>query len=198
MNATNARAIAQTLISQRDDLRADLDAQYEILKANNCTGSEPLVDAAGFPRADVDIYSVRRARVRIIELRNDLTRVTDDIAKALEGVFVAPVEGAATEPDQPSTELQPFAKVDGVAPNSPAASAGLQRGDLIIKFGTLTAASFVGGSLAPLVEMVGANENRAIPLKVARENSAVFLSLTPRSGWGGRGMLGCHIVPHRA
>ena len=51
MTAPDARTLAQSLMAQRDSLRTELDSQYEILKANNCTGSEPLVDAAGFPRA---------------------------------------------------------------------------------------------------------------------------------------------------
>jgi len=125
MNTTSARTAAQALVSQRDSLRDELEVQYEILKANNCTGSEPLVDAQGFPRADVDVYSVRRARVRIIELRNDITRVTDDIAKALEGVFVPPPQDApaSSESDETQAESKPFARVDGVAPNSPASTA---------------------------------------------------------------------------
>lgn len=91
---------------------------------------------------------------------------------------------------------------------------GLQREDVFLKFGSLTASSFVGSSLTPLVQLVAAHENvciavslspqslmslqRSIPLKVLRANAPVFLSLTPRQGWGGRGMLGCHIVPYSA
>lgn len=36
---------------------------------------------------------------------------------------------------------------------------GLQREDLIVKFGGLSHRSFTAGSLQPLVSLVGANEN---------------------------------------
>lgn len=76
-----------------------------------------------------DIYQVRHARVRIIELRNDLKAVTDDIAKALEAVYdplAAPPANSSSEAAPASVEegpSKPFAKVDGVAPGSPAAEA---------------------------------------------------------------------------
>lgn len=180
-------------MSQKDSIQAALDAQYGILSSHGVGLADALVDAEGFPRADVDVYAVRHARVRVIELRNDLRAVMDKLADALAGAF----PGVQTNDAEAEAEV-PFAKVDGVAPGSPAASAGLQRDDLFVKFGTLTAASFVGASLTPLVQLVSAHENRSIPLKVRRGSGDVFLSLTPRQGWGGRGMLGCHIVPYKA
>ncbi|KAG9105260.1 putative 26S proteasome regulatory subunit, partial [Ceratobasidium sp. 392] len=92
--------------------------------------------------------------------------------------------------------LAPFARVDGVAPGSPAQQAGLQREDLILSFGDLTAQSFTGSSLQPLAQLVASHENRSLNIKIRRNGSEMSLSFTPRSGWGGRGMLGCHIVPY--
>jgi hypothetical protein len=80
---------------------------------------------------NIDIYQVRNARVRIIELRNDLKAIIADIAKALEAVYDP---SAAPAPDSSSSGAgalsnveedvtKPFARVDGVAPNSPAAEA---------------------------------------------------------------------------
>ncbi|EJD50851.1 hypothetical protein AURDEDRAFT_135190 [Auricularia subglabra TFB-10046 SS5] len=186
----------QSLISQKDGIQAALDAQYSILSSHGVGLTDALVDAEGFPRADVDVYAVRHARVRVIELRNDLRAVMDKLADALAGAFPGDASDASSEGSK--DDEAPFARVDGVAPGSPAAGAGLQRDDLFVKFGTLTASSFVGASLTPLVQLVGAHENRSIPLKVRRGSGDVFLSLTPRQGWGGRGMLGCHIVPYKA
>ena len=82
-----------------------------------------------------DIFQVRNARVRIIELRNDLKTNTDDLAKALEIVYArgsqpdtAPVPelkttAVPTNQDAASVPGLPFAKVNGVAPGSPAAEA---------------------------------------------------------------------------
>ncbi|GJJ13118.1 hypothetical protein Clacol_007368 [Clathrus columnatus] len=151
--------LAKSLTSRKELLQAELDTQFAILKANNSTLQTPLVDAQGFPRADIDVYAVRHARVRIIELRNDLRSVIDDLAIALEKIY-DPVNGilgtrrqeTAHETDPDIIPSKPFARVDGVAPESPAAQAGLKREDLVLKFGTLTVRSFANDprSLHPL------------------------------------------------
>jgi 26S proteasome non-ATPase regulatory subunit 9 len=183
----------RTLINQKSNIEAELESHISILKANNVTMQTPLVDAEGFPRADIDIYAVRGARVRIIELRNDLKAVVDAIGKALEGIYDPAIQRSSQIDSSP---LKPFAKVDGVAPGSPAAEAGLQRDDLIVKFGQLDESSFKSNSLQPLADLVSENEQRSISIRVIRSDKTVFLTLTPRKDWGGRGMLGCHIVLH--
>ncbi|KAH7885223.1 hypothetical protein F5I97DRAFT_1937479 [Phlebopus sp. FC_14] len=199
------REVARALMARKDAIEAELSAQISILKANSCDMTTPLVDADGFPRADLDIFTIRQARVRIIELRNDLKDVMADIGKALEQVYDpelgGPTAAAASERSStldPATEedLQPFARVDGVAPESPASEAGLRREDLIVRFGHLTKASFSAASLQPLAQLVSVNENRELRVEVLRDQQVVTLNFKPRSGWGGRGMLGCHIVPH--
>jgi 26S proteasome regulatory subunit N4 len=129
---------ARALMARKDAIEAELEAQGSILKANNTDMRQPLVDREGFPRNDLDVWAVRHARVRIIELRNDLTALMDEIAKALETVYPRPTpppaEGAASGADASSSasaigteamsaEMRPFAKVKGVAPGSPAADA---------------------------------------------------------------------------
>jgi 26S proteasome non-ATPase regulatory subunit 9 len=126
---------ARSLIARKDALEADLEAQGSILKANNTDMRQPLVDREGFPRDDLDVWAVRHARVRIIELRNDLQSLMDEIAKTLETVYPRsppppPAEkdgegsGSTTASEAAtSTELLPFARVNGVAPGSPAADA---------------------------------------------------------------------------
>ncbi|KAJ4482080.1 hypothetical protein J3R30DRAFT_2121170 [Lentinula aciculospora] len=193
---------AKKLMDQKKNIENEIEARISILKDNQSTMTSPLVDPDGFPRADIDIYAVRGARVRIIELRNDLKDVTAAIGKALEAIYdrpqIEPSDNTSnmTEDSSSSKEPKPFAKVDGVAPGSPAADAGLCREDLIVKFGQLIHTSFTSESLTPIAELVGANENQSIGIKVLRRGGSVFLSLTPRRGWGGRGMLGCHIIPY--
>lgn len=116
---------ARGLMQRKDTIEAEIEEQIIILKANNCDMRSPLVDAEGFPRADIDIYAVRGARVRIIELRNDLSSVMDSIAKALQGIY-DPALAESSTPEvksEESTALKPFAKVDGVLPGSPATDA---------------------------------------------------------------------------
>jgi len=184
------------LMDQKSNIEAELETHISTLKANNVTMQTPLVDVEGFPRADIDIYAVRGARVRIIELRNDLKAVMDAIGKALEGIYDPALQRSSQNDSSSERPLKPFAKVDGVAPGSPAAEADLQRGDLIVKFGQLDESSFKSNSLQPLADLVAENEHRSISIRVIRSDKIVFLTLTPRKNWGGRGMLGCHIVLH--
>ncbi|KIO25709.1 hypothetical protein M407DRAFT_243994 [Tulasnella calospora MUT 4182] len=193
------REIAMNLVAKKEAIEKEIKEQQAMLDANSSTMTTELVDNEGFPRGDIDVYTVRHARVRIIELRNDLKAITDEIAVALQAVFnSAEPEPAAAEASAGSHEepeaLKPFARVDGIAPGSPANEAGLIREDLLLTFGGLTASSFSGGSLQPLATMVASQENREMTVRVRRGPEEIDLRFTPRK-WGGRGLLGCHIVP---
>lgn len=120
-------------------------------------------------------------------------------------------------PDSHSEQLdEPFAKVNTVAANSPAQQAGLQAGDEIRNFGYVNRSNHDG--LKKVAECVQGNEGVCpIPyctslvdannhqqgnifIKVSRPDGVarrqeLRLTLTPRKDWGGRGMLGCHILP---
>ena len=113
----------RSLMDQKSNIEAELETHLSTLKSNNVTMQTPLVDVEGFPRADIDIYAVRGARVRIIELRNDLKAVVDAIGKALEGIFDPAIQRSSRIDSTSERPLKPFAKVDGVAPGSPAAEA---------------------------------------------------------------------------
>ena len=114
---------ARVLMARKDTIEAEIDVQRSILTANGSTLSTPLVDADGFPRADIDIWAVRHARVRIIELRNDLKDIMDDIARALQGIYDPALRAASTVEAESKPANEPFAKVDGVLSRSPAATA---------------------------------------------------------------------------
>ncbi len=90
----------------------------------------PLVDNEGFPRADLDIYAIRNARAALAPLYNDLQKKMDEIYEALVNVHSAAKLEPVIEPKQ---EYVAFAKVNGVAPDSPASEGGLVRGDLVVQ-----------------------------------------------------------------
>jgi len=198
------REQARTLITQKAAIEAEINGQISILKANNITLHSPLVDSDGFPRDDLDIYQVCHARVKIIELRNDLEAITNNIAKALQAVYdpysppilLSSSSDVELNSSAEADTMEPFARVDSVAPGSPAADAGMQREDLVVEFGHLTSQLFASSSLQILAELVNVSENRELPIKVLRLDQRISLKLTPREGWGGRGMLGCHIVTY--
>jgi 26S proteasome non-ATPase regulatory subunit 9 len=115
---------ARALMARKDVIELELETQLSILQAENVTMQTPLVDYEGFPRADIDVWAVRNARVRIVELRNDLRDIMDAIGKALEEVYdpstVAAVVGSS---ERVPEALKPFTKVESVATGSPASEA---------------------------------------------------------------------------
>ncbi|ORZ31462.1 hypothetical protein BCR44DRAFT_56126 [Catenaria anguillulae PL171] len=209
-----AIARAQALIREKDDLERTLKELNDILASHGVGMDDTLVDSDGFPRADVDIYAIRHARAEIIRKRNDLKDIYSSIAAALEAVHQAPLDPDPLDPSASSSssssskveavpsqpELVPFARVNAVSPDSPAAEAGLIRGDLIVQFGSLDHSNHDG--LKALPPLVASHENRALSIRLRRPpttpmsaEAIVTLTLTPKK-WTGRGLLGCHIVPH--
>lgn len=97
----------------------------------------PLVDPEGFPRADIDVYAVRHARVSLNRLRNDHRDVVDRLGRVLEEVYAAGAvvetrlngaggkmvngDGPGTGPS--SASVRPLARVNMVSENSPSATA---------------------------------------------------------------------------
>lgn len=95
----------------------------------------PLVDPEGFPRADIDVAGVRTARVHIIRLRNDLRALLREmeqlVLRGLPRGADPSQEGQLSRTngdvrmngaghDENDERERPFARVDAVAPNSPA------------------------------------------------------------------------------
>jgi 26S proteasome non-ATPase regulatory subunit 9 len=176
--------------------------------------STPLTTPDGFPRADLDVAQIRTTRTRIIYLKNDYKALMSEIEKAVHEHFAngiplpvsasSSTDGTSLVPDRsiharPTAPLEPvFAKVNNVAENSPGADAGLKVADEIRLFGYVNAENHNG--LRRVGECVQGNEGHEILVKVSRPGLAgarqeLTLRLTPRRDWGGRGLLGTHIVP---
>lgn len=195
---------------KKDDIEAELKALGGVLDSHGVDMNTPLLTRDGFPRADLDVAQIRTTRARIIRLRNDYTALMTRIEKFLHEHFAsldendaepAPSSGTTQPvlPDSYSAPLDPpFAKVNTVAAGSPAESAGLKPGDEIRNFGYVNRANH--DNLKKVAECVQGNEGSNIFIKVSRstgvaEQQELRLTLTPRKDWGGRGMLGCHILP---
>jgi len=65
----------------------------------------------------------------------------------------------------------------------------MQRDDLLVSLGDVSAST--PDTLRAVAALVGRSEGSALPVVVTREGDRLELVLTPRSGWGGRGLLGC-------
>jgi len=136
--------------------------------------------------------------------------ITDQIRATLaENLTVSQGPAVNVAPPVQEEVLAPFAVIDGVMAGSPAQSAGLHEGDLVVTFGTAHRGNH--RNLKAIAEMVplAAGDHKEIPLKVLRrthpddnpEDSAgveagvhttIQIKLQPRP-WAGRGLLGCHI-----
>lgn len=91
----------------------------------------------------------------------------------------------------------PFCRVGSVADNSPAEEAGLRADDLIKIFGGVSSSGHEEFKMTAemVADVVKRSEGTAIPVKVQRAQVDLHLRLTPRRNWGGRGLLGCHLLP---
>ncbi|KFA66273.1 hypothetical protein S40285_01875 [Stachybotrys chlorohalonatus IBT 40285] len=197
---------------KKDDTEAELKALGGVLDSHGVDMQTPLVTRDGFPRSDIDVAQIRTTRSRIIRLRNDYKDLMARIEKYLHEHFASMANGDDNAGVDPSIATQPailpdsyneplgqaFAKVNSVAAGSPAEEAGLKPADEIRSFGYVNHANH--DNLKKVAECVQGNEGSEILIKVSRATDAsqrqeLRLTLVPRKDWGGRGMLGCHILP---
>lgn len=163
----------------------------------------------GFPRNDVDVNHIREMRHRLAVLRTDLKqlvqRIDTDMQQLHQSTRTTATTTATTktkeaEDDDQNVNIAPFARVNAVAPDSPAAESGLRNGDLVLRFGSLTRTEIDTHGLKMLGEFVSHRVNQPVYILVQRTSHAgnkserVQVKLTPRV-WSGRGYLGCHLVP---
>lgn len=218
-NGNSAHLSFAELQRSKDNVEAELKALSSVLDSHGVDMHTSLLTPDGFPRADIDVAQIRTARARIIHLRNDYKDLMSRIEKHIHEHFASLAAGAADADLTPAAASSssadaarepalrdyvperlgdPFAKINTVAPGSPAASAGLQPGDLIRNFGYVDAANH--DQLKKVAECVQANAGQSVLVKISRPSAApsqreLQLTLVPRQGWGGRGLLGCHILP---
>ncbi|TYJ54148.1 hypothetical protein B9479_005246 [Cryptococcus floricola] len=217
------REYALALMQRRDAIQKEIDVLTGVLTSHGTTQSTSLVDNEGYPRGDIDIYAIRHARSSLVRLQTDRQTVNELLGNALNEAF-APGSSDSTQPNgntlainghPPQPRAQPaeawpeeaVVKVNSVAEGSPAAEAGLKAQDLVYSFAGITHAS--DAALQAIAAVVSRSENAslnpfcdradlfqtALPLLILRGQEQIRISLTPRNGWGGRGSLGCHILP---
>ncbi|TGO46749.1 hypothetical protein BOTNAR_0567g00030 [Botryotinia narcissicola] len=202
---TNGLTFAQ-LQAKKDNIEAEIKA----LSGHAVDMNTRLLTPDGFPRADLDVAQIRTTKSQIIYLKNDHKALMSVIEKHIHEHFARLAETPNTEEpavdevqasrivpsfDEPAPLDVPFAKVKSVAAGSPADEAGLKAGDTIRNFGYVNHANNDG--LKRVGECVQGNEGREVMVKVSRDlgRQELQLSLTPRRKWGGRGLLGCKILP---
>ncbi|KAE8444580.1 hypothetical protein EG329_014411 [Mollisiaceae sp. DMI_Dod_QoI] len=204
---TNGLTLSELQV-KKDNLEAEIRALGSVLESHGVDMNTRLLTPDGFPRADLDVAQIRTTRSRIIYLKNDHKALMTVIEKhihehfarlAESGVVEEPVtnagpsNGYTLSQSIPQELSPPFAKVNSVVAGSPADSAGLKAGDEIRNFGYVNIRNHDG--LKRVAECVQGNEGQNVLVKVSRQRRELSLTLTPRRDWGGRGLLGCHILP---
>ena len=212
--------IALELGSKKDILEADMAVAVEYLSKAGVGMHEPLVDSDGFPRSDVDIIAIRKARNFVARGRNDLkdmelkheeliaeihgqTRpeahkqmTVDDVERAAKSAAAAE-KAQRMQRESTMRAKPPFLKVVHVAPRSPGFVAGLVAGDVIVKYGSIEKADCLlrqGGAFEAIGSYTRESEGRLIDVWVIRDDDGKGvheLALVPQRGWGGDGLLGC-------
>ncbi|KAF9950509.1 26S proteasome non-ATPase regulatory subunit 9, partial [Modicella reniformis] len=159
-------AQAQTLMKQKDDIEAETRKAQDELQSQKVGMTDNLVDSNGFPRSDIDLVVVTTARSNIARLKNDHKAIMLQIEEALHAVHAealaekqrkrdaeallspqlsssssthATQQQVQQEGEDQDRALPPFARVNAVAPDSPAKEAGLLQGDKIVAFGIVNA-----------------------------------------------------------
>ncbi|KAJ4988870.1 26S proteasome non-ATPase regulatory subunit 9 [Stagonosporopsis vannaccii] len=200
----------QELIAEKDRVEAELKALGQVLDSHGVNMNTGLTTFDGFPRSDIDVPQIRTTRARIIRLKNDYRDLMSRIEKGLHehhARLAAQAQNSSSAANQaqlaqsvpPAALEAPFAKVNSVVAGSPADQAGLKVGDSITKFGWVDWTNH--DRLGRVAEAVSQNEGIPITVKALRSSSygrpseTVQMQLTPQRNWGGRGLLGCHLLP---
>ena len=190
-------AYLKELMRKKDEIEKEIKMWYDVLSGQGNVGmNEPLTDREGYPRNDIDLVQVRTARHKIICLQNDHKAIMKQIENGLveyhaQAHSMDTSENASVESAQPAPRLAPFAAVDLISRTSPAETAGLKIGDVVLKFGSVTKQNFTG--LNAIAEVVKHSVKKPINVIVKRNEQELSLILTPQE-WEGRGLLGCNIV----
>ncbi|KAK4519172.1 mitogen activated protein kinase 2 [Mucor velutinosus] len=212
---------AQELIARKDKLEQELRELEDVLISAGVGMDTPLVDNAGFPRSEIDVHTIRTSRNMIHRLRNDHRDIMSEIEATLHRIHQlkkasdeagtttsAPTSTSSTSSTNATTSDSignisdatrsderpiPFAVVNAVAPDSPAYNSGLRRNDQVVQFGGIHAGNH--SRLQALNTLISHSENQTLTLSVLRDGISLQMLIRPRSGWGGRGTLGCHLLP---
>jgi len=196
------------LIEKKEKVETELRELGQTLGALKVDMNTSLTTFDGYPRSDIDIAQIRTVRNRIIHVRNDYKVIMQLMEDGLHKYFAA----GKVEIDLPSREQRtaavnsnhlnssimetPFARIGNLVQGSPAADAGLEIDDKVLKFGNITWLNHE--KLSKVRSLVQISEGQTIIVKVMRQDepsSTLELIVRPRLGWGGSGLLGCTLFP---
>lgn len=136
------------------------------------------------------VWIIRLSLTKKSGLGNDYKSIMKEIEIALQAVH----HHAKLEPviQPPRIPDRPFARIYGIAPDSPAWDAGLRRGDEIVKFGTID--NSLETPLKQLADKIPDWEGVATRVQCRRDGSTLIFMVTPSAKWNGKGLLGYRLI----
>eukprot|EP01060_Flectonema_neradi_P017036 TRINITY_DN2369_c0_g1_i1.p1 TRINITY_DN2369_c0_g1~~TRINITY_DN2369_c0_g1_i1.p1 ORF type:complete len:232 (+),score=40.97 TRINITY_DN2369_c0_g1_i1:95-697(+) len=189
----------KALMAKREEMEKEMEESLTLLKGTPAGVSEPLIDREGFPRADCDLYMVRRERGKVACLKNDLKDIMQQIQDKLQDIHKEAKEtGTVSSGIAVDMLLQRYAKsppiltVSSVLPDSPAAESSLLPEDEILSWGGITKED--GEIMKKIAALTKDHEDKTIDVIILRRHEPHHLYLTPHK-WSGAGLLGCVLHP---
>jgi len=212
MTTAELNSYEQMLVKKTEIERELADLGQILAMESNIGMHGPLIDAEGYPRADIDIYKVRVTRQKINCLQNDYTALLNRIEKELESIHELSRDNKQQMPrisvnNTTTTAHKPFIRLDQVDAGSPAFESGLKKNDLVIQFGPCTRAN-TKSDLSDVASLVRESKDKIILVKICRkerkaegggkegeeeEEKIMIKKLVPKL-WSGNGLLGCKLV----
>ncbi|KAJ3220357.1 26S proteasome non-ATPase regulatory subunit 9 [Dinochytrium kinnereticum] len=128
----------QRVLAEKERTEGEIRELEAAILSHNVSVDEALVDNDGYPRNDVDVYTIRHLRHELVVKQNDYKDIMRRMEKVVQEVFQRGGKLLVPTPAVPKKAPMPFALVNSVAPGSPAEGAGLQAGDKILRFGSLS------------------------------------------------------------
>ena len=179
---------AITLTKSRDGIDDSLVRIKDYLESTGLGYKTPIVDSEGYPLPDIDHYKILSERQHAARLLNDRKRL-EFIIDCLAQTEGDPTRSTNTPLYVELEQLQPFAVIDEVFPNSPAEKCGLMNGDFLLRFGNADSVYMIPRQVV---------EGCPVELKVFRvtedAKKQIIIKITPEK-WNGQGLIGCHIQP---
>ena len=198
---TSLKDELKALMAKREEMENSLEESLQLLKGTPAGVNEPLIDREGFPRADCDLYMVRRERGKVACLKNDLKDVMQKIEETVHQIHSeAKEKGEISEGNPVDMLLQryakspPFLTVSSVLPDSPASEATLLPEDLIIAWSNITKEDST--AMKKIAVLTKDHEDKKIDVIILRRHEPHHLYLTPHK-WSGAGLLGCVLHPYK-
>lgn len=223
MVGKDIKAETMVLMEKRAALEAEMNSIIDRLWQPGGPGlTGNLVDAEGFPRADIDIPVVRAERRRLSELRNDHKEITDKIEANIQVLHSARLSTTSRDPgNDGGLNSQNMAAGNGslyvTLHNFLSESSSSMDVDVIDRMPfamvdeitNTSPAAEDGLQLGDQIVKFGSveagenlqerlaveaysNQGRGVSVVVMRQGSLINLTVTPRI-WEGRGLLGCHL-----